>query len=664
MNLIQLSNKVAGLAQQFQNLILLGKRFEEFPLKENVNPLSRMLVSTNGTTEALQLKTLLDAVSNETQNNKVREGILGTITPEYTLENILDNTGLLVEPDEIVILSVFEAIDSSSEIQQFKQRLFLWKLGKGNFGPIGSDNIDSKLFELPSIFPSEETADEIIGAPNAIVRDYGTVSTDILTTINTKSPAVSFNEISEDVTFIYYVRVTIEGVKYLYQFKGLNGIYGQGAAQMVNDDLVLIYSSSNSGPVNNYAYVTKSSLGETVINTVANNVILPENGKSIYNITATGNQVVIGKNKNYLGEATSETVPLGMVLKVINSSNSGLNFLHNFNDPNIKPVITPDGQTFVAAPGSVVSLLERENSILLVSYSLVGGSVTQNYVDGKDLETLEAAQDYTNEVFDSLTTTDVTEGNRLYHTSSRVLGTILNTINFAVTGTILETDSIVNALAKIKNSIDSLTTAVSLRELSSNKKNTGAMSNSATDFPTENKVKTFFESATARKHSFMFYTNGTLTADGKKHYQVQNQATSSPYSPLALLFGVGADVNNMVDWSDRAVGYNFPFKCKITDVTIRVSKGEYPALSLKFACFTQNAYTNIHNNQLICDEAIESPANGVGTGSSELTKSMTILTHTELPAYSCFRFAVGSNNGVAQPLNRWFKVIVTVTEIT
>jgi len=250
MNFTQLANKVAGLTTQLQNVISLGKRFDEFPVQENVNPDSKILVSTEGLSETLTVSKLLAAASNESQNNKVREVLLGVISDTNTFAEILDNTGILVESDELVFLSVFQPIEDGSEIEQFVQRLFLWKLGKGNFSPIGSDSIDSKLFELPSIYPSEQTADEIISAPYAIVRDYGTVyGTDILSLINNNNPPVSYDEDTEEISYIYYVRVTLDDVKYLYQFKGAPGMYGFESGQMVNPDLTLIFSSDTSGPV-------------------------------------------------------------------------------------------------------------------------------------------------------------------------------------------------------------------------------------------------------------------------------------------------------------------------------------------------------------------------------------------------------------------------------
>ncbi len=389
MNTTQILNKLAGLTKQVNDIVNLGKRFDEFPAKEILDPASKILVSTDGISETLLIQQIIDSVNNESQNNKVRSVLLGTISLDRTFAYILDTTGLTVAPDENVILSVLDPIDSDSDIQQYRERVFLWKLGKGSFGPIGSEDLDTKLFELPSIYPTEESAEDLVNSPEAIVRDYGIITDDILEAINTANPAVDYDLDTEDIAFTYYVRATLDDVKYLYQFRGENGIYGFGASQMASEDLVLIYSSSNTGTVDGSAYVTKASIGDVIIDTYESDLVLPNRNRFGYVLLNTGNSNILGIDNTFRNEA----FPVGTPVAIANRTGVDKTLKDMVSNPDIRPFELPFGDMLVEN-NSLTVFKNTGSTLLFQSYSKLQPGASQTYVDSKDTITLNAAEAY------------------------------------------------------------------------------------------------------------------------------------------------------------------------------------------------------------------------------------------------------------------------------
>lgn len=108
-------------------------------------------------------------------------------------------------------------------------------------------------------------------------------------------------------------------------------------------------------------------------------------------------------------------------------------------------------------------LVDAESQPITRTSQLVndGNDGTDFFIESEDLEEgMQEVKDYTDDAIDSLTTTVIPEGTNWYFTFSRVLGTLLTPINFAITGDILATDSIINAFAKIRNSLASLVSDV------------------------------------------------------------------------------------------------------------------------------------------------------------------------------------------------------------
>ena len=238
----QVLNYVKNITETLNQWEANAKKTEELPVMETMDPLGLLIVSelVGGvwTSKKLEIQKIIEGISLSGQDNKVREVLLGTITTVHDLNYLLDNTGITVAENEIIVVTALTTINAT-----LVQKQFLWKLGKGTYNPIGSANSNTKLIELQPRFLSEITANEITSSPSAIVYDFGVIGNPILDLINNANPTYNYTDNEK----IYYIRATKDGVKSLYNFIGINGIYGAGASQMTNADLVLVYSSANTG---------------------------------------------------------------------------------------------------------------------------------------------------------------------------------------------------------------------------------------------------------------------------------------------------------------------------------------------------------------------------------------------------------------------------------
>lgn len=218
-----------------------AKKAEELPAMVTLDPQGLLIVSelVNGVwiSKKIEIQKIIDGISLSGQDNKIREVLLGTITADHDFNYLLDNTGITVPENEIIVLTALATVNDT-----LIQKQYLWKLGKGAYNPIGSSNINAKLIELQPRFISEITAEELTSSPSAIVYDFGVITSAVLDVINSAYPAYNYT----DPEKIYYIRATKDDVNLLYNFIGVNGIYGAGATQMTEADLVLVYSSGNT----------------------------------------------------------------------------------------------------------------------------------------------------------------------------------------------------------------------------------------------------------------------------------------------------------------------------------------------------------------------------------------------------------------------------------
>jgi hypothetical protein len=237
----QILNYVKNITERLNLYETNAKKVEELPMMSTANPLGLLLVSELEAgiykSKKLQVQKIIDAISLAGQDNQVREILLGSITVSEDLNYLLNNTGISVAANEIVVLTALTTINNT-----LVQKQYLWKLGKGNFNPIGSTSINTKLLELQPKFIDEIVANELTSSPQSIVYEFGVITDTILNVLNTASPARNYI----DSTKIYYIRATKDGVNLLYNFIGTNGTYGAAASQIATNDLVLVYSTTNS----------------------------------------------------------------------------------------------------------------------------------------------------------------------------------------------------------------------------------------------------------------------------------------------------------------------------------------------------------------------------------------------------------------------------------
>jgi len=237
----QIFNYVKGLNEKYNLLVNNAKKAEELPVMETANPNGLVIVSELVAgiwkSKRLEVQKLIEGLNLAGQDNKVREVVLGSITVDHDLAYLLDNNGITVSESELVMLTALATVNNT-----LIQKQYLWKLGKGEFNPIGSADISTKLIELQPRFLNEITAGQLTSSPSAIVYDFGVITGDIVDILNTASPARDYT----DEEKIYYIRATKDDVNLLYNFVGTNGMYGDGASQMISDDLVLVYSSANA----------------------------------------------------------------------------------------------------------------------------------------------------------------------------------------------------------------------------------------------------------------------------------------------------------------------------------------------------------------------------------------------------------------------------------
>lgn len=237
----QVLSYVKQINERLNQWVANAKKVEELPVMGTLDPSGLLMVSKLEAgvwnSKKLEIQKIIEGISLSGQDNKLREVLLGTITADHDFNYLLDNTGITVTENEIIVLTALATVNST-----LIQKQYLWKLGKGAYNPIGSSNINAKLIELQPRFISEITAEELTSSPSAIVYDFGVITSPVLDVINSAYPAYNYTDSEK----IYYIRATKDDVNLLYNFIGVNGIYGAGATQMTEADLVLVYSSGNT----------------------------------------------------------------------------------------------------------------------------------------------------------------------------------------------------------------------------------------------------------------------------------------------------------------------------------------------------------------------------------------------------------------------------------
>jgi hypothetical protein len=207
----------------------------------------------NGKTVSFGFEEVLNLLGNS--GVKVREvygGFLGEYVDEASFEDsintLLDNQSLVVNPNELVILA-FDTLKTnpSSTNQNLVKYKYYFPLGQGTFNPLG-DFVQYENLILTYEQPVQYNPDVIIDSPNAVVFPLGDIGeADYLDFINQSETPFNLTDESK----IYYFRFTKDDVDYLYLFDEENsvngyGFYGAGFFQFSLSELVLFYDSDNN----------------------------------------------------------------------------------------------------------------------------------------------------------------------------------------------------------------------------------------------------------------------------------------------------------------------------------------------------------------------------------------------------------------------------------
>jgi hypothetical protein len=214
------------------SLALFLDKFGNLQLKD-VNgktiPLSEFISSSGGGTPTLP------------------DVFLGNLSDTITLSEILDNYNLTVEEGSVPVLFL---VGGQSKGSQSTGKRYLWKLGSGEFNPIGSENINSKLELIQETFISNNDLEIILSGANAQEVALGVINENFITYMNSNGPYVF-----TDVNKTYVITFTQDAIDYAYIFQGTLGTYGSGQLQFVSDDFIFIYQSTNAGEPTNSTYI-------------------------------------------------------------------------------------------------------------------------------------------------------------------------------------------------------------------------------------------------------------------------------------------------------------------------------------------------------------------------------------------------------------------------
>lgn len=176
---------------------------------------------------------------------------IGSLSDTLPFSDLLDTVNLTVEKGTVPILFV---TGTPSKGSQSVAKRYLWKLGAGEFNPIGGDDIESKLELIQETFLSEMNLEAILTSENAEEIALAVIVEDFISYMNNNSTYALTN-----VDKTYIITFTKDDIDYAYIFQGDLNTYGSGEAQLVADDFIFIYQSviKNIKPFKSYRAILK-----------------------------------------------------------------------------------------------------------------------------------------------------------------------------------------------------------------------------------------------------------------------------------------------------------------------------------------------------------------------------------------------------------------------
>lgn len=167
-------------------------------------------------------------------------------------------------------------------------------------------------------------------------------------------------------------------------------------------------------------------------------------------------------------------------------------------------------------------------------------------------------------------TADVPENSGfLYFTAARVLATVLAGLNTALTGTVVSTDTVLQAFGKIQKQISDNVAALLLKEVTANKSDNSALGTSTSLYPTQRAVKDYFDTNVAKKsYTITFKFAGGATGN----YNALNLfLASNTFSNSTSATSLAAVTLTSVAGSSGV--FIAPKNCKVTFVGIEGNVG-------------------------------------------------------------------------------------------
>ncbi len=113
----QVLNYVKQINERLNQWAANAKKTEELPVMETMDPLGLLIVSELAggvwTSKKLEIQKIIEGISLSGQDNKIREVLLGTITADHDFNYLLDNTGITVPENEIIVLTALANFNST-----------------------------------------------------------------------------------------------------------------------------------------------------------------------------------------------------------------------------------------------------------------------------------------------------------------------------------------------------------------------------------------------------------------------------------------------------------------------------------------------------------------------------------------------------------------------
>ncbi len=175
------------------------------------------------------------------QNNITKVVDLGYYQQNTTdFQDKLDALNLTVlEIDTPVYFKAITKLENGLLIKQ----LFEFTPGKGVYNPVGATTTIDDLLIIEETYPNLEDIEPILLDGTLI--EIGEISINLIDYINSQSE-VDFS----DPDTIYYLKYTLDGIEYIYQYTGVPQFYGTDyPSTAVVTDFDLLYTSGNTNTV-------------------------------------------------------------------------------------------------------------------------------------------------------------------------------------------------------------------------------------------------------------------------------------------------------------------------------------------------------------------------------------------------------------------------------